>query len=312
MVSIVTKKALFLTWQLWNSIRFPVRRHPIFLYARKPRQLEDEVFSLWRWLPGILLAFVILFAMILPLPALIASAGFIVVLPVLLILFNGTVLGTILVAGISTTIASARKNNRFELMSVSGEGALGVSWLLATGTVHRRNWLKTINRLVRWVVSLVLVLLGLAIVMLLFSIFTSESDALRQQQFCFLYEVINVSLLVAVLWLDHIQSLVVAVVLGILLPLITRLEVQLASVGTIIYLSIQSGIYLAIFVIYRLMDTIFTELWGNGFIVSITVTMLSIVTFYLIRDAIIGLLWRLIFIRYDASIEEYQNIVNSE
>lgn len=304
------KQSLFLTWQLWNSIRFPVWRHPIFLYARKPRQLEDEAFSLWRWLPGILLAFVILFAMILPLPALIASAGFIAVLPILLILFNGTVLGTILVAGISTTIASARKSNRFELMSISGEGALGVSWLLATGTVHRRNWLKTIYRLVRWVVSLVLALLGLAIVMLLFSIFTSESDALRQQQFRFLYEVINISLLVAILWLDHIQSLVIAVVLGILLPLITRLEVQIANVGTIIYLSIQSGTYLALFVIYRLMDTIFTELWGNSFIVSITVTLLSIVTFYLIRDAIIGLLWRLIFIRYDASIEEYQNIVN--
>lgn len=301
---------MFLTWQLWNALRFPMRRHPIFNHARTPSDSSDVPSPLWRWLRRIAIVCVILFAMMFPVPTLMTSIGFAIGLPLLLILFNGTALGIILVTGISKTIASAQKSTRFELMSVSAEGALGVSWLLATGTIHRRNWLKVVYRLVKWVVMLVLVLLALAIFMLLLGTITSESELLRQQQLNILRDVINMSLLVAVLWLDHVQSIVIAIVLGIVLPTIIRVEVQLVSMATMIYLIIQCCTYLAIFVVYRLIDIILSSLWGDIFIVSIAVTFFSIVTFYLMREAIIGILWRIMLNKYDASIEEYEAVVN--
>lgn len=301
---------MFLTWQLWNALRFPMRRHPIFNHARTPSDSSDVPSPFWRWLGRIALVCVILFAMMFPVPTLMTSIGFAIGLPLLLILFNGTALGIILVTGISKTIASAQKSTRFELMSVSAEGALGVSWLLATGTIHRRNWLKVIYRLVKWVVMLVLVLLALAIFMLLLGTITSESELLRQQQLNVLRDVINMSLLVAVLWLDHVQSIVIAIVLGIVLPTIIRVEVQLASMATMIYLIIQCCTYLAIFVVYRLIDIILSGLWGDMFIISIAVTFISIMTFYLTREAIIGVLWRIMLNKYDASIEEYEAVVN--
>lgn len=301
---------MFLTWQLWNALRFPMRRHPIFNHARTPSDSSDVPSPFWRWLGRIALVCVILFAMMFPVPTLMTSIGFAIGLPLLLILFNGTALGIILVTGISKTIASAQKSTRFELMSVSAEGALGVSWLLATGTIHRRNWLKVIYRLVKWVVMLVLVLLALAIFMLLLGTITSESELLRQQQLNVLRDVINMSLLVAVLWLDHVQSIVIAIVLGIVLPTIIRVEVQLVSMATMIYLIIQCCTYLAIFVVYRLIDIILSGLWGDMFIISIAVTFISIMTFYLTREAIIGVLWRIMLNKYDASIEEYEAVVN--
>ena len=305
------KRPMFLTWQLWNALRFPMRRHPIFKYARKLTTSSDKPSLQWRWMQIIALLSVILFAIFLPVPAIITALGLVLGLPLLLIVFNGTLLGSVLVTGIASTIASAQKDNRFELMSISLEGGLGLSWLLATGTIHRRNWHKTIYRLVKWVVMLVLVLLSLAILMLLIGTFTSESELLRQQQLNVLRDVINISLIVAVLWLDHIQSLVIALVLGMVLPTIIRAEIQLRTMATVIYLVIQLCTYLAVFVLYRLIDIIFTGLWTNNFIVSVAITIVSILAFYLMREAIISALWRVMIKQYDASIDEYQRLVNA-
>jgi len=304
------KQPMFLTWQLWNALRFPMRRHPIFNYARKLDVSSDKPSLRWRFLQVLAFVSVILFAIMLPVPAIITALGLVVGLPLLLIIFNGTVLGTVLVMGIASTIASARKDNRFELMSISLEGGLGVSWLLATGMIHRRNWHKTIYRLLKWVVTLILILLGLAMFMLLIGTFASESELLRQQQANVLRDVINISLIVAVLWLDHIQSLVIALVLGIVIPTIIRTELQLRTMVTVIYLIIQFCTYLAIFILYRLIDIIFTGIWANSFMVSIGITVLSILAFYLMREAIISALWRLMLKQYDASIDEYQRLMN--
>ena len=305
------KQPVFLTWQLWNALRFPMRRHPIFNYARKLNIANEKPSLRLRLLQGLAIISVLLFVIFLPVPAIITALGLVLGLPLLLIVFNGTVLGTVLVTGIASTIASAQRDNRFELMSISLEGGLGVSWLLATGAIHRRNWHKTIYRLVKWVVMLILVLLGLAIFMLLIGTVTGESDMLRQQQANVLRDVINISLIVAVLWLDHIQSLVIALVLGIVIPTIIRTELQLRTIVTIIYLIIQFCTYLAIFILYRLIDIILTGIWANSFITTIAITILSILALYFMREAIISALWRLMLKQYDASIDEYQRLINS-
>jgi|GEM_PF-7078260 len=302
---------MFLTWQLWNALRFPQRRHPIFHYARKQSTSRESSSRWWRVLLFLAFASFIIFAIVIPVPAIVVTVGAAITIPLMMILFNGTVLGTLWAVNVSDTIATAYQDNRFELLSLSSQGAYGVLWLLCCGVVHRNNRLKTVYRIVRWVVSLVLVLLGIAIAMMIFGAITAGSEQLQQQQLNVLRDVIQICLIVCVLWLDHIQSILVAVMVGLVLPAFIKDKTQLRGITPIIYLAIQVFSYLAIFVMYAVIGIVLREVFGNTFIVSLMIAFTTILSFYLIRESIIAGLWRVMLIKYDIALDEYQRTVNA-
>ena len=133
---------MFLTWQLWNALHFPQWRHPIFLYARKSRVSKQVQPRLWRIMQILAITSLILFAIIFPVPAVVTALGISLGIPAFLIIFNGTILGTTWLIGITSTLSSAHNDNRFELLTLTSQGALGGTWLLSTGVVHQRNWLQ--------------------------------------------------------------------------------------------------------------------------------------------------------------------------
>lgn len=299
---------MFLSWQLWNALRFPQRRHPIFNYARK--QASQKSNSRWWFVLSLLAsASFIIFAIVIPVPALVITVGLAVSMPLLMILFNGTVLGIVWAIHISNTIATAFDDKRFDLLSLSSQGTYGVLWLLCSGVVHRNNRLKIVYRIVKWVLIVVLVLLGITTAMLIFGSVTASSEHLQEQQLRVLREVIQICLIVFALWLDHIQSILVAVMLGLLLPTFIKDKTQLQGITPIIYLMIQILTYLAIFLMYTLSATVLTGGFGDTFIVSLMIVLLNLLSFYLIRESIIAGLWRVILFKYDISLDEYQRTV---
>ncbi len=290
---------MFLTWQFWNALRFPMWRHPIFIQARKQRERVANTSRSWRFLQvGSLVAISLLFFLF-PTPAIVTSLGIIVGLPVLMIVFNGTILGAIWVTNISATIAHAHRQHHFDLLSLTPQGAYGVSWYLCTGTIHRHNWLRTVYQLLSWVIGLVLVLLALAGLMLIVGYVTANDDIIRQAQANVLRDVINIAFIVLALWLDHIQSIVISALLGMMLPTILKDKVQLRTLAPIIYLMTQLLTYLIVLLLYFVITAIMTGIWGTAFLVSTMIVSLTLISLYLLRETIISVLIRWIHLRYD-------------
>lgn len=290
---------MFLTWQFWNALRFPMWRHPIFIQARKKQISSKQTSRMERLFQLVFFACLVLCFFIFPIPAIVTTLGLILGLPTLMIVFNGTVLGTIWVTMIGLTITRSHQNYHFDLLSLTPQGAYGVSWYLCTGTIHRHNWLRAVYRLLSWVVLLVLVLLGLAALMLIIGLITANDEIVRQAQENVLRDVINIGFIVGALWLDHIQSIVISALLGITLPTIIKDKTQLRSFAPLMYLMMQLLTYLLIYLIYLMMSIILTGIWGASFFVSTTIIGLTLLAFYLLREVIISLLARLIQIQYD-------------
>ena len=156
-----------------------------------------------------------------------------------------------------------------------------------------------------------LVLLALAMGMIIFGVITSNNDALQQQQLNVLGEVVNMTAFVLVFWLDHIQSIVIGILIGILLPSFLKDQTQLRGIAPILYLGIQIASYLVIFLAYRLIQLIIIGVIGNVFLSPILIAVITVLTFYFIRESIIASLLHMILHRYDANFEEYQHAVRA-
>lgn len=301
----MTKQPMFLTWQLWNALRYPMRRHPIFLFAQQPH-LEQHQNSRTIWFLGIgagLLLFIL--ALISLTATLVTILALGLILPALIFLFNGTVLGLNWVANLNGLLFRSYRNQRFDLMSITPYGVLGVYWLIASGIVHRNNRLKQVYRIVNWVVSLVVAMLLLASLMLLFGALTAGNDVMRQTQFNVLRDVISITTLVLALWLDHIQSIVISISVGILTSRLLSQQ-QLQWLSPILFLIIQLISYIVIFITYILLRVIIIGLFGTTLLSSILIAISTLTILYLWREAIISGLWRLILHYHDTTPEEYQ------
>ena len=291
---------MFLTRQFWQALHFPMRQHPIFIQARKPFESANTSSRLGRFIVFAIIASIVLAFFVFPISALMTTLGIVLGFPALMIVFNGTALGTIWVTSVSATIACSHQRYNYELLSLTSQGAYGVSWHLATGTIHRHNWLRTVYRLLSWVVMLVLVLLGLASLMLIFGIFTSNDEIIRQAQSNVLRDVIHIAFIVGAVWLDHIQSVVISALLGMLLPTVIKNKVQLQSLAPLIYLVIQAFTYLIIILLYLLSSTIFIGILGTAFFTSSIILSVTLLSFFILRETIIRVLVYFLQLKYDA------------
>ncbi|GAB5490728.1 MAG: hypothetical protein Phog2KO_09430 [Phototrophicaceae bacterium] len=291
---------MFLTGQFWQALHFPMRQHPIFIQARKPFESANTSSRLGRFIVFAIIASIALAFFVFPISAFLTTLGVVLGFPALMIVFNGTALGTIWVTNVSTTIARYHQRYHYELLSLTSQGAYGVSWHLATGTIHQHNWLRTVYRLLTWVVMLVLVLLGLASLMLIFGIITSNDEIIRQAQFNVLRDVITIVFIVGAVWLDHIQSVVISALLGMLLPRVIKNRVQLQSFAPLIYLMIQAFTYLIVILVYMASSAILLGILGTAFLTSSLIVGLTLVSFFILRETIIHVLVYLLQINYDS------------
>ena len=128
---------------------------------------------------------------------------------------------------------------------------------------------------------------------------TANDDIIRQAQANVLRDVINIAFIVLALWLDHIQSIVISALLGMMLPTILKDKVQLRTLAPIIYLMIQLLTYLIVLLLFFVITAIMTGIWGMAFLVSTMIVSLTLISLYLLRETIISVLIRWIHLRYD-------------
>lgn len=237
---------MFVTWKLWNALHAPQLRHPILQEAKEYKKPKKPLVRLWTWLFLGIILLVAIFLFLFPIPTLLTILALAFAIPALMFLFNSSVLGLYWVGEIAETIAREQRQGRFELLSLTPEGAVGVIWLLALGVIHRQNWLDTAYGILKKAALSILVLLAASSITLLWGAFSAEISPERESQIRILREVIMIGFFVLALWLDHIQSLVLALMMGIFLPSYMREEGFLRLSACLLYFGLQALIYLLI------------------------------------------------------------------
>ncbi len=262
------------TWRLWQALRTPPSKHPIFQRMVSP--YYDDI----RW---------ILVAQNVIIQGQIWFWSLIFVFDtraLILMIFSGTLYGLSWSAIVSGTIAIEREYRMYDLLCLSPSGTLGISWAICMGCLHRNRAFEHVNSQESWSIRIILfiplvisanVLLGRAI---------STPGSITA---------IWLAAFLVVFYLDHVQSIIFGILFGVLAPhyASNRFDSRLwACTG---FFLVQCSSYLVLLLTSAfLVPTIYKILGVSGTYSEISLPILSVAVFYYFREVIMARLWRLL------------------
>jgi hypothetical protein len=286
---------MLMTWKLWRMLKNPPRNHPLFIRMSKaqaaplPRHINIAAMSIL----VVMICFVT--AVI---PPLLSVALF---LPMLFVVFNGSVYGLVWAARVSRTIVHEHEQRTFEILSIVPDGAFGSSWAICAGCIHRSASFDKLRLFsleefaLAWVVSLILSAGKWQLY-----INTFQENALLFPIFVLL---IYSLLLVLTFYFNNIHSVIIGVLVGIGMPIYvrSRLDAQVWAVG--IYLLIQIVTYLLTWI---LGGVFLPMVLPTGIASEVLSAFLSLGIFLVIRETVIALLWRGLVFQLNSDTNEIQ------
>jgi hypothetical protein len=282
-----------MSWRLWGALRNPPTFGVLF---RRTLARRSQI-----WLPRgrfssfieSLFAIVICIVMLSPLAFIIAIGG-------LLMLFNGTVYSLVWAMQASGILAGNRQSEIYDMLCVIPQGALGLHWSVCTACLHRQNRLEQIHGLVR---SILLIFLGLVLVVTVFMLPNASGVSGRYavaqaQQGA--TSLLVLATAVVLLYIDHIQSVVVASVLGMLMPTYTNRSADAQLMTAAFYLLIQVTTYVILGVVaLNALPALFRDV--QGWFAPIAQAIIIIAAFYSAREVAVRLLWHLLLERLNTA-----------
>lgn len=248
-----------MTWKLWQALKRPPTRHHLF---RRTFAATDEPFP---WYIGCSQFLALIF-----------------IVPILA--FAGAIYGMGWAVGVSNVLGKERQRKSFDLLSLSPSGPLGISWALSLGYLYHHRTFRNINDTFNLLLRLSAGTMLLVPVVL---IVNWQGDG-----FNFFTFVLSLAALWVALYLDHVQSLLLAPLVGIAVTLLTdnRLNAQLYAFAA--YTGLQLMTYLVTLLVgFVIVPGLFA--WfglPDGFAVLLLIP-LRLGLFYAVREAQIALLW---------------------
>lgn len=270
------RRSLLTSWMLWPLLLYP-DDHP--LYQRTLNRPLRPLTTLWIVpLVGVF-ACCGTWALLIPL-----QESIIALLPLLLIAFSSCYVST-WVMRISTTIVQEREDGVYDQLSVTPLGPFGVSWMICTATLHHGDMLG-------WITAGRKLLTGLIIFTLAAILMTTAFRQDTARLFQFMLLILEVAAITAASYADHIQSVVLGSLLGMLAPTYVRHRTEGQFLAEALFLVLQTVVGLVVFsiptVVYPGLNWITKR---AGLNLEIDPLVLSLAAFYGIREACIIVLW---------------------
>jgi hypothetical protein len=259
-----------ITWKLWRQIRLFVSPHPYMrrILTERRHMTAIPLFPGLQLFCGLALCI-----------SMLSPVGVIFVGLVFLLVTNSTAYTLVWVSGISGRLAHIHTTGQYDVMCATPQGKLGLHWAVCTGVVHRNDCLDQVNTLI----SVLIIIIGAMIVIpLLVSFSVAAWEPTRTATL-----LLTVGVLLAAIYLDHVQSIVCGCVVGMLVPFYVHrtLDARFAAAG--LFLLVQVVGYLAaIGLAFEGVNALFTSPDQVG-LVSVT----RLLVFAGIREALIYLLW---------------------
>ncbi len=258
-------------WRLWQGLKHPANDP---MYVRVMDDIYDDATRLSRLFQNVLLQGQI---WLWPLLFIIDMRL------VCLMVFSGTISGMILTLRISNRIAIEQKSRTYDLLCLTPGGTIRTLWAISTGSLHRERAFEILNSLEAWVVRF-----GL------FIPFVISSQL-------FLQRVLGMKGTITLTWgigcillfyIDHIQATVFGCLSGMLAAQqAVSLDQRLWAL--VIFTAFQVTSYLVtIMLCLFVLPDVCSVLKDIGISTEISQMLLTVIAFYVLRQAIIELSWR--------------------
>ncbi|MBC7809745.1 MAG: hypothetical protein H7175_01290 [Burkholderiales bacterium] len=286
-----------MTRKLWIALCNAPNNHPLFRRMHDRDQFNDDRpqrhLAGWVSWVGVLALYIcaILWPALMNTPILIAT-----------LLLSGTVLGLIWALDVSATIASEQEFGTYDVLAISPPGPLGICWTMSMACIHRNGAFRRLNEQHIWSIRLFL-----AVPLMIWFGIQLSPDYVRVAPFA---PIAYAFAAVAALCLDHIQSAVLGVLVGVLSPTHTsrRFEAQLFALP--VFLIIQIAAYLAAIIGTSVALLVLREM--NGIIeplVDVGAAFFGVAIIYVVREVAIILLWRKLGERLNATTTERDHML---
>lgn len=255
-----------LTWKLWRALTTNPTIHPIY------QRIVDAPLQPPPWY---LSCAIVIGAPFLLLPA---------------ILFLSATYSLRWAVAISSTIARERESGMFDLVALTPPGAMGVCRAICTAALNRNEALQQIQTPIAWIIRLGFTLLVLASLgFLVESLVPAEARGNMQT----IIPLVYLGTLIAALYIDHVQSVVLGCLIGMLAPEYTSGRVDASAGAFMVFLLVTVMTYLiTILGGFVAAPLLLRDLGVTPVAGALILPFLRVGLFYLIREGIIALVWR--------------------
>lgn len=215
------------------------------------------------------------------------------------IMLGGTLHGVDWALAISDTVAQARANNMLDLLSTTPRGAIGAVWSLALSQLHRASSFFTrYDRRRRIFLSL-----GTLLLVLIFVLGGTVLNTAFADLDPLLVGVLSSFALLVAVYMDYIQSIVVSLLVGMIVPSFSQQRFDAQVFGLSGFLVAQFGTYLVTFLVcFLILPTIGRMFGFDNTSLELILLLPRLLVFFLIREALIVLLWRGLAVRYNEAL----------
>jgi hypothetical protein len=260
------------TWRLWQALKYPPAAHPIFQRMVSP--YYDDI----SW---------VLVAQNVLLQGQIWFWSLVFVLDtraLILMMFSGTFYGLIWSAIVSGTIAIEREYRMYDLLCMSPSGTLGITWAICTACLHRNQTFIQVNSQEAWSIRIILFIPLVISANVIFGRAFSNPGSIT---------IVWLAAFLLVFYLDHVQSIIFGSLFGVLAPHYApnRFDSRLWACGG--FMLVQSSTYLALLLMSAvILPTLYRAFDISGWYADLSIPILSVAVFYLLREGVIIKLWR--------------------
>jgi len=328
-----------LSWRLWQALKYPPEAHPLYRHAldsykhtvsipiqkakRGDHPSDEFPFGSETRSKRIVVSqpsntarstlFKILASSSL-LGLCCCSGGFFFSLPAMLLLvLTGTLYGAYTAVRVSGDIAEEHDQGRYELLSLTPSGPLSYSWSAMMAYLYRNTIYSSLRR---WMPRICIGLALLALASLPFQVMVYvNSPAYRneyvpQGDFAQLLGLISSFAMVLGFYADFYQSVIAGILIAVVTPTYrrNRFETQALTLGG--FLGVQLATYLvALLVGFAILPGIYRGLNINGWFGEITLIVLRLGTFLLVREVLIIWLWQFAQQRLNIGVREAEELL---
>ncbi len=302
-----------LSWRLWRAFNHPPAQHPLFWRTLRhmPPGVPADGLGLMDRLSLLYLLFVTIALFVTGAINLTANPTMLSLLILLLALpifapvaaalrstlFSGMIYGMFWADQISQSLSRERANHTYELLSLLPPGVLNPSWAICVGCLYRS---RRFQRMLEQRTAMMRIITGIGVLFILLV----AVNAGEWVKWALLLGVV-----LAALHIDLVHSLVLSALIGLLIPHYShsRIDVRLWTIGGFLFaqiaaysLALMAGMVIAPNLLNRL--TLPVALMETGHIVT------GIATLYIVRELMIGGLWRWLLSMDNAAAHDLDSI----
>jgi hypothetical protein len=270
------------TLMLWRGLKKPPAEHPLY------QRVMTAPIQIAPWYTACI---IILVAPLLIIPA---------------ILFTSAFYSLRWAMMISSAISRQREAGMFELLALTPAGAFGTSWAISTASIYRNQSLEQIQAPSSWVVRLAFTLIVLASLgNFVEPLVPFDTDGV----WLTIIPLVYLFTLAGALYIDHLQSVALGTLVGMLIPTYTRTRIDAGGGALLLFLLLQIVTYtLTIILGFSVLPAALVGLGLSPLALALLLPVARLAIFFLVRESILVGLWAILVERLNIAASEIESM----